>query len=70
MESQIFSGTIARMINGFLSRTNDLDTFSRLLKQKKRIKQPTPEWNKEVNVEINDNENVADFNPAEFMFWY
>ena len=66
VESQIFSGTIARMINGFLSQTNDLDTFSTLLKQKKRIKPPTPERNDEVNDEINDEENVAD----QFMFWY
>ena len=66
VESQIFSGTIARMINGFLSQTNDLDTFSTLLKQKKRIKPQTPERNDEVNDEINDEENVAD----QFMFWY
>ena len=67
MESQLFSGTIARMINGFMSQTNDLDTFSRLQQQKKRIKPPTPpEKNNEVNEDINDEENVAD----QFMFWY
>ena len=55
VESQLFSGTIARMINGFMSQTNDLDTFSRLQQQKKRIKPPTPpEKNNEVNEDIND----------------
>ena len=68
MESQLFSGTIARMINGFMSQTNDLDTFSRLQQQKKRIKPPTPPEtkNNEANEDINDEENVAD----QFMFWY
>ena len=55
------------MINGFMSQTNDLDTFSRLQQQKKRIKPPTvEEKNNEVNEDINDEENVAD----QFMFWY
>ena len=50
------------MINGFLSTTNELDTFYKIIQQT-RSKTKKSEMDSEVNHDINDQENILEKDP-------
>ena len=56
MVAQIFSGTIARMINAFLSAKNDTEAFTRLLHRDGNFENT----NEEIVGDISDEENMVD----------
>ena len=60
--SQVFSGTIARMINAFLYTENDLYIFSRLIQKKKRKSTTFQAENEAVLGDINDEDNHHTYN--------